>query len=99
MRGNLTDEVKAKSLELLGYEIDKTELRLMPYVQYRLMNHTELDMAHMNGDDREVLKRWKERGFLEGGVSSESLAVTKEFWNIILEIIWIAYPVQMGNAI
>ena len=34
-RGMLTEEIKAKSSELFGYEISKLELRLMPYVQYR----------------------------------------------------------------
>ena len=33
-RGMLTDEIRAKSKELLGYEITQVELRLMPYLQY-----------------------------------------------------------------
>ena len=30
LRGQLTDRIKEKSKELLGYEIDTRELRLMP---------------------------------------------------------------------
>ena len=37
-RGQLTDEVKKVSKDKLGYEISLDELRLMPYLQYCLMN-------------------------------------------------------------
>ena len=37
-RGQITDEIKAKSKELLGYEIDQKELRLMPYVQLSIFS-------------------------------------------------------------
>lgn len=34
-RGMLTEEIKAKSSELFGYEISQLELRLMPYYSIR----------------------------------------------------------------
>ncbi len=33
-RGQLTDRIKERSKELLGYEMDVKELRLMVYIQY-----------------------------------------------------------------
>lgn len=90
-RGQLTDRVQAKAKELLGYELDQTELRLMPYVQYRMMNERNLDPRHMNGDDRAVLKKWRDAGHIEGGVSSDSLRLEKKFWDALHEILWLAY--------
>lgn len=37
-RGKLTSQIIAKGRELLGKEINQRELRLMPYVQYCLIN-------------------------------------------------------------
>ena len=89
MRGQLTEEIKAKSKELLGYEIDRTELRLMPYVLYVLQNDQRIDPRHCNQDDREILQRWREAGHIEGGASG--LAITKDFWDILCEIVFMGY--------
>lgn len=37
-RGQLTERVKLLSKKLLGYEIEKTELRLMPYIIVTMMD-------------------------------------------------------------
>ena len=47
-RGQITDEIKAKSKELLGYEIDQKELRLMPYVQCVMMNEQVIEPRKIN---------------------------------------------------
>lgn len=89
MRGGLTKRIKDKSKELLGYEISQTELRLMPYVQYVMVNDQKISRRHCNQDDREVLQKWREAGHIEGGASG--LQITEEFWNIICEIIRLGY--------
>lgn len=88
-RGSLTDEVKERSKALLGYEIDLTELRLMPYIQFTMMNDQRLDPRKINGSEREVLKRWKGAGHIEGGASG--LSITREFWNIINDLLFMSY--------
>lgn len=88
-RGSLTDEVKERSKALLGYEIDLTELRLMPYIQFTMMNDQRLDPRKINSSEREVLKRWKEEGHIEGGASG--LSITREFWNIINDLLFMSY--------
>ena len=89
LRGNLTKRIKAKSKELLGYEISQTELRLMPYVLTVMMNEQKIKIRHCNQDDREVLQKWREAGHIEGGASG--LQITEEFWNIICEIVRLGY--------
>lgn len=88
-RGQLTDRIKKKSKELLGYEIDVTELRLMPYIMYVMMNSQKIGPEHCNGDDRVILKKWREAGHTEGGASG--LQITEEFWNIICDIVRLGY--------
>ena len=88
-RGAVTTRIKESSLRWLGYEIDTTELRLMPYIQYVMMNDQHLDPHKCNEDDREILSKWREAGHIEGGVSG--LAVTREFWYIICDLCFLAY--------
>ena len=88
-RGQLTERIKAKSLELLGYEIDTVELRLMVYIQYVMTNEQKIHVNRVNGADRDVLKKWKEAKHMEGGAGG--LQITKGFWDIICEIIFLGY--------
>ena len=64
-RGMLTEEIKAKSSELFGYEISQLELRLMPYVQYCVLNNKDVDARKVNGDERLVLAKWTNLGFIK----------------------------------
>lgn len=88
-RGKLTQRIKDKSKELLGYEISLRELRLMPYVQYVMVNEQRLDPNKISGEERDILKKWREAGHIEGGAGG--MAITPEFWRIICEIIMLGY--------
>ena len=100
-RGQLTDRIKQRSVELFGYEISQKELRLMPYLQYQLVNEQRLKPEHLNEEERQILTKWVEMGYILDGVSackgrpmmsaSVKLKVTKEFWDSILEILWLGY--------
>ncbi len=88
-RGQLTERIKLKSKELLGYEINQTELRLIPYIQYVMTNEQRIDPNHINKEEREILSKWRKAKHIEGGAAG--LQITKEFWNIICEIIMLGY--------
>jgi len=88
-RGQLTDRIKKKSKELLGYEIGVRELRLMPYIQYVMVNDQKLDPQKINQEEREILRKWKDAKHIEGGAAG--LSITPEFWRIICEIIMLGY--------
>ena len=88
-RGQLTDRIKVKSKELLGYEIGTEELRLMVYVHYVMTNDQKLGMEKVSQEERGILTNWKVEGYIEGGASG--LTVTKEFWDILSEIIFLGY--------
>lgn len=91
-RGTLSQKVKDRSVELLGYEIDKTELRLLPYIQYTMMNEQKLDINKISSDERPILAKWREVGHIEGGAGG--LAITREFWDIINDLLFISYVEQ-----
>ena len=88
-RGELTERIKAKSKELLGYEMDQTELRLMPYIVYVMMNHQHIHVEKVNGEERQILAKWREAGHIKGGASG--LKITREFWEILCEICFLGY--------
>jgi hypothetical protein len=89
-RGQLTQRVQEAAKRLLGREITVRELRLMPYVQYLMVNEQKLDIEKINQEEREILSYWRKNGYLYGGVG-ERMEITREFWNILCEIIWLAY--------
>lgn len=88
-RGQLTDRIKTKSVELMGYEISVRELRLMPYIQNCVMNSINIDPAAINAEEREILSLWRGKRYITGGASG--LKITKEFWDIINEILFLGY--------
>jgi len=91
MRGALTPKIQELSKAFLKREMTTTELRLIPYVQYVMVNKQKLDIAKMNQDDRDVLSRWRKEDYIEGGAGG--LSITKEFWDFMCAILWEGYVV------
>lgn len=90
-RGTLTDKVKEVSIKKLGYEISLSELRLMPYYQFCLMNGGRLARDKVNSNDREALLIWHEKGFIEDDGISDTPHMTKKFYRAMCEILMVAY--------
>lgn len=88
-RGQLTDRIKAYSLEKLGYEITLRELRLMPYLQYCVMNSQNIEPIKINQEEREILAKWRDNDFITGG--AVDLKISKNFWDAICGILWLGY--------
>ena len=91
MRGQLTDGIQGLAKGFLGREIDTTELRLYPYLDYQMKNTQKLDPKCCNSDDRKVLKALRSEGHIEGGASG--LSMTKEFYDYINQVLWLGYVV------
>lgn len=88
-RGQLTQAVADKARELLGKEITQVELRLMPYAQYVMLNGQRIERRKINDEELQILGDWRERGWIEGG--APDMAISKDFWTAIHEILWLAY--------
>ena len=90
MRGQVTTQIKVKAQLLLGIDsISVTALRLMPYMQYHLVNNTSPCQSHMNEKEKRILKEWRKKGFITG--SASDFGVTKKFWDAMNELIWLGY--------
>jgi hypothetical protein len=89
MRGKLTEAVQDEALAELGREITQAELRLMPYIQWVMMNNQRLEPNKIHQGEREILATWRKEGYIEGGASG--LAISKEFWDAINQILWHSY--------
>lgn len=89
-RGQLTPLIKIKSKELLGYEITTEELRLIPYIQFIACNNKRIEVALINSHEVEILSKWAADGYLVSD-EKELLVLTREFWCIICEIMWLGY--------
>jgi hypothetical protein len=88
-RGQLTERIKKRSAELLGYEMNVKELRLMPYIVYTMMNEQQIEPNKIDSEERKILRKWKDAGYIDGGASG--LQITEEFWNILCEFVWLGY--------
>jgi len=88
-RGVLTPEISKKALELLGYEITTQELRLMPYLSYIMQNEQKIDTTRISKEENGIINKWYKAKRITGTL--ECVEITKEFWNIINELIFIAY--------
>lgn len=84
LRGRLTDEIKNK------YDISLTELGLMPYLQYLLINHMPVDPAKLHCGERETLQKWRDEGKITFSLQ-EPCTITKEFWNFINNVLFDSY--------
>ena len=100
-RGQLTEEVKAKSMELLGYEITRTELRLMPYIMDRIMNHAMIKGECVNQEDMDIIRAWKEKGYIDCANRCDirtgmlKIRISGEFYKIMSEILFVGYAQDM----
>lgn len=88
-RGQLTKRVQEYAKEVFNREISQTELRLMPYVQYTMVNDQRLDPHKINQEEREILSVWRKKGYIEGGASR--MCISEEFWGILCHFLFLAY--------
>jgi len=88
-RGMLTTDVDKIAKIFLGRGITLRELRLIPYIQYVMVNERKLEICKVNQEERKILRKWKDEGHIEGGASG--LAITKHFWDFMCEALFVAY--------
>lgn len=88
-RGQLTDRIKKKSVELFGYEITKEELRLMPYILYEAQNNRIA--SNTNDEEKKILSSWIDKGFLLITGIGNIISISEDFFNKANQIIFLAY--------
>ena len=89
-RGAYTEELGNK------YNVTFKELRLIPYVQYTLLNHTPIDRRCINDDEDYILTIWESEGKISIS-DDDRLSCTKEFWDWMNAILWESYVSHLGE--
>ena len=90
-RGMLTKEVGEK------YGIVQKELRLIPYLQYLIVNHLPVDPAKIDGEERHILAKWKQEGKIDFSMS-HPCSCTKDFWDFMHNVMWDGgYAIHLGE--
>lgn len=83
-RGFVTEEIEKK------YNFTQEEVRLIPYLQYCCINNMKLDPNKIYPEEREIISKWRQKGYIDGG-ASEIVCVSKEFWDIMSNVLWESY--------
>ncbi len=86
-RGIITEEIKEK------YHMTTKEFRLIPYVQYLLVNQMPIDPQKIDAEEREILQNWRNKGYLTFSMK-EPLTASREFWDIMNSFLWDCYVLQ-----
>lgn len=89
MRGHLNTKITQVAKKFLGRSISLSELRLIPYVHYVMVNERKLDERKINDEEREILQGWVSDGYI--AMAGQRMAITKHFWDFMSEIVWLAY--------
>lgn len=90
-RGQYLEEYKEK------YGINNVdELRLIPYLQYCLINQEPIDPNKTHPKERVILSDWQSKGYISG-CASDVICISREFWDIIHDCLWYAYANQLEN--
>lgn len=92
-RGQLTTGIQLMAVKFWGRNITQTELRLYPYVHSCAINARRLDPEKINLEEREIMQLWKATDHFSGGISYDSLYLSKEFFDFINDMLYYAYHV------
>lgn len=88
-RGKMTDEIQNFMEGFLLRPTSLGELRLIPYLQYQMVNEQRLDPIRINQEERDILSLLRAAGHIDGGASG--LGMTKEYWDFCNAVLWMAY--------
>lgn len=56
MRGVITKEIQKIAKKHIGRKITTEELRLIPYIQYVMVNEQRIDISRINEDEKDCKK-------------------------------------------
>ena len=89
-RGKLTETIKLTSKIFLGEEIDQTELRLYPYIDYCLKNGGYMEPRKTSAEEKRIIEKRKNEGHMFVRTDG-TITVTRPFYDFIQDILADAY--------
>lgn len=97
-RGVMNEKVKPIVRYLVRYHLGREEaelwsfheIRLLPYLLIKTLDHACVDPAHISQPERVILSRWRQKKWLSGGASSP-IIMTRPFWEVTQKVLWECY--------
>ena len=74
------------------FNLTQKELRLIPYVQYLIINHSKVDLLKVDKEELEILNKWTNEDKIYFSINTR-LTCTKEFWDFMNEVLWYSYAI------
>lgn len=91
-RGRYDADRAAKHKEFLGRDLTLEDIRLIPYIQYCVVNHNQLDRSEMDANERKLVNDWVERGWLE---KFPHVIPSREFWQFMCDVLFDFYADEL----
>lgn len=88
-RGQLTEAICDRAIELLMRPIDQAELDLMHHAMQCAMSGRSVDEGIAGTYKSAALARWVAMGWVEG--EDGNLRLIRDFWETCTELMWDAY--------
>ena len=95
-RGMLTNEAMGCYREATGRELTQVELRLIPFIQYTVINEGTFDGKKVNNKELAVLDDLENAGLIEycreyGRPGMFRIVVSGKYWNAMCDVLKICY--------
>lgn len=92
LRGKLTDEVKQLSKELLNYEINKTELRLMSRLMAAGIGGCSIrDRLLQDTKFTYYINEWVVEDYIQIDPIHGVFSISPDFWSVMSQIVYQSY--------
>jgi hypothetical protein len=88
-RGQLTEDIKNRAIEVLMRPIDQDELDLMRHAMQCALSGRSLTEGITGTSQGDALARWVAAGWVWG--EEGNLRLVREFWEICAQLVWDAY--------
>lgn len=90
-RGKVTDELKQLYQLKTKRELTKHELRLLPFILHCVLNGGKIISGNCSNEEIEILEQLDDQGFLFYHRTTDTIAVTFDFYDTICEVLKHSY--------
>lgn len=95
-RGALNDAAVAEYKKRTDRDLTREELRLLPFIQYTVMNEGRFKTIFINDAEKKILEELNEAGLVlfrrtHGLIGMYDLAVSDGYWNTLCRVLALTY--------
>lgn len=84
-------EIQEKADKFFKENVDTEQVRLLAYIDYCLKNGGSINPRQISISEYNTIRHWSSCEYLEYTDETHIKCLSKEFYNIMCEILWDAY--------